>query len=69
MPSGKNWFHFLYVNIAFSIYIASVFYFNQMAQIEANWPLYRCNPMYMFLADKENFFNCIQTAQTNFMKT
>jgi hypothetical protein len=40
-----------------------------MAQIKANWPLYRCNPMYMFLADNvdENFGYCIQTMQTNFM--
>lgn len=69
MPSGKNWINFLYVNIAFAIYIAGVFYFNQIAQIKANWPLYRCNPMYMFLADnvEENFVYCIQTMQTNFM--
>lgn len=69
MPSGKNWINFLYVNIAFAIYIAGVFYFNQLAQIKANWPVYRCNPMYMFLADdiEENFTYCIQSMQTNFM--
>jgi hypothetical protein len=69
MPSGKNWVNFLYVNIAFAIYIAGVFYFNQIAQIKANWPLYRCNPMYMFLADdiEENFTYCIQNMQTSFM--
>ena len=69
MPSGQNWVNFLYVNIAFAIYIAGVFYFNQLAVIKANWPLYRCNPMYMFLADdiEENFVYCIQSMQTNFM--
>jgi hypothetical protein len=69
MPSGKNWINFLYVNIAFAIYIAGVFYYSQMAQIKANWPLYRCNPMYMFLADdvESNFTYCVQTMQTNFM--
>lgn len=69
MPTGKNWVNFLYVNIAFAIYIAGVFYFNQMAQIKSNWPLYRCNPMYMFLADnvEQNFVYCIQTMQTSFM--
>lgn len=69
MPTGKNWVNFLYVNIAFAVYIAGVFYFNQLAQIKANWPLYRCNPMYMFLADnvEENFVYCIQSMQTNFM--
>ena len=69
MPSGKNWVNFLYVNIAFAIYIAGVFYYSQISKIKANWPLYRCNPMYMFLADdvEENFTYCIQTMQTNFM--
>lgn len=69
MPSGKNWVNFLYVNIAFAIYIAGVFYFNQLAQIKANWPVYRCNPMYMFLADnvEENFVYCVQTMQSGFM--
>jgi len=69
MPSGKNWVNFLYVNIAFAIYIAGVFYYNQITQIKANWPLYRCNPMYMFLADdlEENFTYCVQNMQTSFM--
>lgn len=69
MPSGKNWVHFLYVNIAFAIYIAGVFYYSQVSQIKSNWPLYRCNPMYMFLADdiEENFVYCVQSMQSNFM--
>ena len=69
MPSGKNWVNFVYVNIAFAIYIAAIFYYNQVAYIKANWPLYRCNPMYMGLADnvEENFVYCVQTMQTSFM--
>jgi hypothetical protein len=69
MPSGKNWVNFIYLNLAFAIYIAGVFYYSQLAQIKANWPLYRCNPMYMPLADnmEENFTYCIQSMQTNFM--
>ena len=69
MPSGKNWVNFLYVNIAFAIYIAGVFYYSQLAEIKTNWPLYRCNPMYMFLADnvEENFGYCIQSMQSNYM--
>ena len=69
MPTGKNWVNFLYVNIAFAIYIAGVFYYSQVAQIKANWPLYRCNPLYMPLADnlEENFVYCVQSMQTNFM--
>ena len=69
MPSGKNWMNFIYINLAFGIYIAGVFYYGQMAQIKANWPLYRCNPMYMGLADdiESNFVYCIQNMQTGFM--
>ena len=69
MPTGKNWVNFLYVNIAFAIYITGVFYYSQVAQIKANWPLYRCNPLYMPLADnlEENFVYCVQSMQTSFM--
>ena len=69
MPSGKNWINFLYVNLAFAIYIAGIFYYSQVAEIKANWPLYRCNPMYMPLADnlEENFTYCVQSMQTNYM--
>jgi hypothetical protein len=69
MPSGKNWINFLYVNIAFVLYITGVFYYSQLADIKAKWPLYRCNPIYMPLADdiQSNFVYCIQSMQTNFM--
>ena len=69
MPSGKNWVNFVYVNLAFAMYIAGVFYYNQVAEIKAKWPLYRCNPLYMPLADdvQSNFIYCIQSMQTNFM--
>lgn len=69
MPSGKHWAQFVFINLAFALYIAGVFYYSQVANIKANWPLYRCNPMYMFLADnvEENFTYCVQTMQTNFM--
>ena len=69
MPSGKNWIHFIYVNIAFVLYIAGVFYYSQLAIIKSKWPLYRCNPIYMPLADdiQSNFVYCIQSMQTNFM--
>lgn len=69
MPSGQNWVNFLYVNIAFVIYLICIFYYSQAAQVKANWPLYRCNPMYMGLADniEENFSYCIQNMQGNYM--
>ena len=69
MPSGKNWINFIYLNLAFAIYAAGVFYYSQLAAIKANWPLYRCNPRYMHLADdiESNFAYCIQNMQTDFM--
>lgn len=69
MPSGKNWVNFLYVNIAFAMYFVGIYFFDKIAQIRYNWPLYRCNPIYMFLADDidKNFTDCIQNVQTSFM--
>jgi hypothetical protein len=69
MPSGKNWVNFIYVNLAFSVYILGTFYLSQIAKIKANWPVYRCNPMYMMLAPdiESNFVYCIQNMQTSFM--
>jgi len=69
MPSGKNWFNFLYINVAFVLYILGVFYYSKIVEIKENWPLYRCNPIYMPLADNinENFVYCIQTMQTSYM--
>lgn len=69
MPSGKNWVNFIYINLAFVIYIGFIFYFSKLAEIKANWPLYRCNPMYMPLADdiESNFVYCIQNMQSGYM--
>jgi hypothetical protein len=69
MPSGKNWFNFLYINVVFVLYILGVFYYSKIVEIKENWPLYRCNPIFMPLADNinENFVYCIQTMQSNYM--
>jgi hypothetical protein len=69
MPSGSSWKNYIYVNLGFAFYIFIIFYYIQLNQIKKNWPLYRCNPMYMFFADniEQNFQYCIQTTQTNFM--
>ena len=69
MPSSKSWFNFIFTNILFVTYIAGVFYYGQIAEIKAQWPLYRCNPLYMPLAEniQQNFVYCIQSMQTNFM--
>jgi hypothetical protein len=70
MPSLKNWVNFLYINIAFVIYITAVLYYSQVSEIKANWPLYRCNPIYMFLADdiEENLTYCVKSTDSNFIR-
>jgi len=69
MPTGKNWFQFIYVNLGFALFIVLIYYYMSIKEIKDNWPLYRCNPMYMPLADniEENFQYCIQTSQSSFM--
>lgn len=69
MPSGKNWVNFLYVNLAFFIYIIGIYYLISIQDIKANWSLYRCNPMYMPLSDniQNDFTYCVQNMQSNFM--
>ena len=71
MPSGKNWGSFFYVNIAFILYMVGIYYLNQVSTIKKNWPQYRCNPMFMPLADdvNSNFSYCVQNMQSEFMTT
>jgi hypothetical protein len=69
MPTGKNWLYFIYVNLGFALYIIVTYYLTSVENIKANWPLYRCNPMYMPLSDniENDFTYCIQNMQMNFM--
>ena len=69
MPTGKNWINFIYINLGFMAYIIAMYYLTSIQEIKANWPLYRCNPMYMPLSDniEKDFTYCIQNIQGNFM--
>jgi len=69
MPTGKNWVNFIYINVVFIFYILGVFYYSQYQEVMDNWPLYRCNPLYMPLADdiNSNFVYCIQNMQSEYM--
>jgi len=51
MPTGKNWFQFIYVNFCFAMFIVLIYYYVSIKEIKEKWPLYRCNPIYMPLAD------------------
>ena len=69
MPTGKNWLYFIYVNAGFTLYTVATYYLSSLKEIKDNWPLYRCNPMYMPLSDNmsEDFTYCIQNITTSFM--
>jgi hypothetical protein len=69
MPTGKNWVNFIYINLAFVIFIVGTFYLNSIQEIKKNWAQYRCNPLYMPLSDniEKDFIYCIQNTQSNFM--
>ena len=69
MPKGSDWTQFIYVNLGFVAQICAMYIFSSIAEIKQNWPLYRCNPMYMGLADdvNQNFVYCVQNMQTDFM--
>ena len=62
-------FKFLFVNIGF---LALIFYMviaNELKKIKQDWPKYRCNPAYMFLADNisENYKYCLdKTTEISF---
>ena len=69
MPTVKNWINLTYVTLAFLLFKIGVDYFISLQEIKKNWPLYRCNPMYMPLSDNMNqdFVYCIQSMQTDYM--
>jgi hypothetical protein len=69
MPTGKNWVNFIYVNIGFALYVAATYYLSSIKDIKDNWPLYRCNPLYMPLSDdiSSDFTYCIQNVTSSLM--
>jgi len=69
MPKGSDWFNFVYVNMAYLALIFVISIFLRIQEIRKNWPKYRCNPVYMPLADDmgKNFAFCVQNMQSNYM--
>jgi len=64
-------FKFLFVNLGFIFLIFYMVISSEMKKIKQQWPLYRCNPTYMFLADNiaENYKYCLgKTSQISFDK-
>ena len=69
MPTGKNWFNLIWVTLGFMVYTVCVYYLSSIKEIKDNWPVYRCNPMYMPLSDdmSSDFTYCVQNITTSFM--
>jgi len=69
MPTGKNWLHFIWVTLGFAVYTICVYYLTSIKDIKDNWPIYRCNPMYMPLSDDigSDFTYCVQNVTTSLM--
>jgi hypothetical protein len=69
MPTLKNYFDFILINLAFMTQILGLVYFRAAADIKENWPLYRCNPPYWVFSENisEDFTYCVQNTQINTM--
>jgi hypothetical protein len=69
MPTMKNYFNLIYVNLGFLAQITVMMYFKSILEIKKNWPLYRCNPPYWIFSDNisEDFTYCVQNTQMNMM--
>jgi len=68
MPSGSSLIAFTYVNIMFILQITLMVILSNIKQIKDNWPVYRCNPLFMGLSDNitEDFTYCVQNMQTDY---
>ena len=69
MPTLKNYFDFILINLAFTIQIFVLIYFRATVDVKKNWPLYRCNPSYWVFSDNiaNDFTYCVQNTQINTM--
>lgn len=69
MPKGGDWFNLVYVTVAYIALALGLMLFIEIDNIRANWPKYRCNPMYMPLSKnvQEDFTYCVQNMQSDYM--
>lgn len=69
MPTLKNYFDFILINLAFMTQIFALIYFRAAADVKDNWALYRCNPSYWVFSENisKDFTYCVQNTQINTM--
>ena len=65
MPKGADWFNLAYVTVGYLALALGLMLFIEIDNIRANWPKYRCNPMYMPLSKnvQEDFTFCVQNME------
>ena len=68
MPSGRSLIGFTYVNIMFMVQLSLMVLLSNISNIKKNWPIYRCNPLYMPLSSDiaSDFTYCIQNMQSDY---
>ena len=68
MPSGRSLIGFTYVNIMFIVQLSLMVLLSNISNIKKNWPIYRCNPLYMPLSSDivSDFTYCIQNMQSDY---
>jgi hypothetical protein len=68
MPSGSSLIGFTYVNIMFFLQLFVMVLLGNIKKIKDNWPVYRCNPLFMGLSDNiaQDFAYSVQNMQTDF---
>ena len=59
--STKVVLKFIFVNLGFLFLTMYMLVITEIVKVKQNWPLYRCNPSYMFLANNvsKNFEYCL----------
>jgi len=69
MPTGKNWFHFIFIQLIFIVGTSFLVILSFIKQIKSNWNQYRCNPLFMPLSNNVelDFTYCVQNMQKQMM--
>ena len=69
MPTATDYLKVIVITIVFFTMYTQHTISVASANMKNQWPLYRCNPLFMPFADnvEENFYSCMQTSMKNFI--
>ena len=68
MPKPADYLYVSLITFYFIALCSKIKITKSMASIKSEWPKYRCNPLFMLMADdiETNFISCTQTQMKNF---